>query len=116
VATIDSPASCFWEEFSFIVSATGPTTSLRLIGNIDGNEGTFLDRVSVVPLGQSCPGDLDGDHVVGQSDLGILLAAYARCNCESGYSAVAGYLAAADPCVTQGDLGVLLANYGVSCP
>lgn len=62
-----------------------------------------------------CPGDLDGDGQVGQSDLGILLASYGLCPGQPGYSSAAGGLAG-DPCVTQADLGVLLANYGMTCP
>lgn len=62
-----------------------------------------------------CPGDLDGDGKVGQSDLGILLASYGLCPGQPGYSSAAGGLAG-DPCVTQADLGVLLANYGMTCP
>jgi hypothetical protein len=63
-----------------------------------------------------CTGDLDQDWSVGQSDLGMLLAAYGSCPGDPIYSAPAGQLFPADPCVTQSDLGVLLARYGAVCP
>jgi hypothetical protein len=62
----------------------------------------------------ACPGDLDADGDVDQSDLGTLLAAYGTCPGDPNYSAPAGLLAG-DPCVTQSDLGVLLANYATEC-
>jgi len=59
----------------------------------------------------ACTGDLNGDGVTGQSDLGILLAAYGTCPGDALYNEFAGLLAD-DPCVTQADLGVVLAFYG----
>ncbi len=56
---------------------------------------------------QPCPGDLDCDRVVGQSDLGILLSAWQStskgdldCNGETN----------------QADLGILLTHWGEGCP
>lgn len=69
----------------------------------------------VEPPKQACPADLDGDGLIGQGDLGILLAAFGACPGEPGYHAGAGALGG-DPCVTQADLGVLLASYGTACP
>lgn len=63
-----------------------------------------------------CVGDLDGDGVVGQSDLGLLLGAYGKCPGDPGYVAAAGLLAPANPCVDQADLGLLLGEYGKVCP
>ena len=60
-------------------------------------------------------GDLDGDLVVGQSDLGILLSAFGSCPGDEFHNTAAGALAG-DACVTQGDLGVLLSAFGTSCP
>jgi glucose/arabinose dehydrogenase len=53
------------------------------------------------------PGDLDGDGCVGQSDLGILLAAF--------NNTPAGDLDE-DGDTDQSDLGILLANFGAGCP
>ncbi len=55
----------------------------------------------------ACPGDLNGDLVVDQSDLGILLAAY---DVDDGGD-VDG-----DGDTDQADLGALLANYEEVCP
>jgi len=54
-----------------------------------------------------CPGDLNGDRVVNQADLGILLAAWE--------STVEGDLNC-DGVADQPDLGILLANWGNVCP
>ncbi|MCK4872198.1 MAG: hypothetical protein KAS72_05700 [Phycisphaerales bacterium] len=53
-----------------------------------------------------CPGDLSGDGVVDQTDLGILLAFY-------GWST--GGDLDSDGDTDQSDLGILLANYGTIC-
>lgn len=57
-----------------------------------------------------CVGDLDGDKATGQSDLGVLLAAYDTCEGDPGYNAAADINK--DKCVNQADLGILLADYG----
>jgi WD40 repeat protein len=54
-----------------------------------------------------CPGDLDDDGVVGQADLGILLAAF---GVDDG-----GDLDG-DSDTDQADLGILLAHWGEDCP
>jgi thiol-disulfide isomerase/thioredoxin len=56
--------------------------------------------------GTDCPGDLDGDGDVDQSDLGILLASY---DVDDG-----GDLNG-DGETNQQDLGILLANYELPC-
>lgn len=61
-----------------------------------------------------CPADIDGDGVVGQADLGILLASYGSYPGDPGYVAAAGALGG-DACADQSDLGVLLAVYGSAC-
>ncbi len=72
--------------------------------------GDFVDRARAVEfiLGEEpdCPGDLDGDLDVDQSDLGLLLASY---DLDDGGD-VDG-----DGDTDQSDLGVLLANYGTDC-
>ncbi len=71
------------------------------------DDNVIWDNVSVT-LGSviDCPGDLDGDLHVGQSDLGILLASYGL---------DAGGDVDGDGDTDQSDLGVLLANYGTDC-
>ncbi len=58
---------------------------------------------------QDKPGDVDGDGHVGQSDLGLLLAAYDTCEGDPFYNPDADFNG--DNCVGQSDLGILLANY-----
>lgn len=60
-----------------------------------------------------CPGDADGDGAVGQSDLGLLLAAYGTVKGDPGYSAAADQDFDGD--VDQADLGILLAEFGSKC-
>ncbi|HMQ16074.1 MAG TPA: hypothetical protein PKC49_08885 [Phycisphaerae bacterium] len=57
-----------------------------------------------------CLGDLDGNHAIGQSDLGILLADY---GCDGGPGCPGD--ADHDGDTDQSDLGLLLARYGLSC-
>lgn len=57
-------------------------------------------------------GDLNGDCVVGQADLAILLADY---GCQSGDGTCSGDVDG-DGRTTQADLAILLANYGQTCP
>jgi thiol-disulfide isomerase/thioredoxin len=56
--------------------------------------------------GTDCPGDVDGDGDVDQSDLGLLLAAYEI----DGGGDLDG-----DGDTDQSDLGILLANYEIPC-
>lgn len=66
----------------------------------------------------ACLGDLNGDKVVGQEDLGILLATYGLCEGQPGYNPIANI--APNPggpqCIDQADLGTLLSVYGNVCP
>ncbi|MCK4872102.1 MAG: hypothetical protein KAS72_05210 [Phycisphaerales bacterium] len=73
---------------------------------IDRVDGTQFAMLPLPPLPPECPGDLDGDLIVGQSDLGILLAAYEL----SGVGDIDG-----DGDTDQSDLGILLANYNQPC-
>ena len=59
-----------------------------------------------------CPGDLDGDGFVGQSDLGILLSDF---GCTDGVGNCPGDIDG-DGDTDQGDLGALLSAFGQSCP
>jgi hypothetical protein len=62
-----------------------------------------------IELGGDVPGDVNGDGVVDQSDLGLLLAAYNFCDGDANWNADADL--DGDGCVGQTDLGILLANY-----
>jgi hypothetical protein len=55
-------------------------------------------------------GDFDGDGMVTQADLGILLAAFDNCPCPNCPGDANG-----DGVVDQQDLGILLANFGQEC-
>ena len=59
-----------------------------------------------------CPGDLSGDSVVNQADLGILLADF---GCAAGVGNCPGDVNG-DGSTDQADLGILLANFGNRCP
>lgn len=61
-----------------------------------------------------CPGDLDKNWIVDQSDLAWLLAYWGKCNGDPGYKPE--FDLDGSGCIDQGDLGVLLANYGNICP
>lgn len=60
------------------------------------------------------PGDITADGVVGQADVGALLAAYGTCIGDPAYNIFADLDASG--CVGQSDLGLLNAAYGSSCP
>jgi len=56
---------------------------------------------------QPCPGDMDGDRDVDQSDLGILLSLWGatdRCDLDC------------DGDIDEADLGILLGHWGAGCP
>jgi len=55
---------------------------------------------------QPCPGDLDGDQDVDQSDLGLLLSCWGR---DCGDLDCSGH-------TNQADVGILLAHWGEGCP
>ncbi len=86
------------------------TVVLRYVVDMPESDAFALDFVqfSVSEAG-SCPEDLDGDGVVGQSDLGILLSDY---GCV-GADCIADIDGDGD--TDQGDLGALLAVYGRDC-
>lgn len=81
--------------------------------------GPLMPTQGVAPLdmavwaAQSCPGDVDGNQLVDQADLGALLSSYDSCRGDAGFIPAADLNH--DCCVTQQDLGVLLASYGQTC-
>lgn len=68
---------------------------------------TYFDDVY---FAQACPGDLDGDNAVGQSDLGVLLA-----NFGASPAALSDGDFDGDRDVDQSDLGFLLSRFGTVC-
>jgi DNA-binding beta-propeller fold protein YncE len=69
--------------------------------------------LTFVSTGAPCPGDLDGDGEIGQSDLGVLLGDF---GCESGGSGDCDGDIDGDGDTDQADLGVLLSRFGGPCP
>ena len=82
----------------------------QLTFNNSGTRGAIAspvpDGVVLISVAVDCPGDLDGDNDVDQSDLGILLSSY---NIDDGGD-IDG-----DGDTDQSDLGILLANYNTNC-
>lgn len=66
-----------------------------------------IDNPSVTYTTPPCPEDLDGDGVVGQGDLGLLLASFGF----DGGGDIDG-----DGDTDQADLGALLGAFGLPCP
>jgi hypothetical protein len=57
-----------------------------------------------------CPGDVDGNGIIDQSDLGVVLSNWGCCppsECEGDLDG--------DGCTGQSDLGLLLSGFGVEC-
>lgn len=67
-----------------------------------------------IPDECECVGDVDGDLTIGQSDLGVLLAAYGSAAGEPAYDRWADLDDSG--AIDQADLGILLAAYGTACP
>lgn len=89
------------------------TTAVRFfaggttLGNLIAADNLRIEAVSV-----PCPGDLDGDGDVDQSDLGILLSDY---GCVSPPEPDCPGDADGDGDTDQSDLGILLGAYGAVC-
>ncbi len=83
-----------------LLSPSGTTTAAN-------TGGALLDFSFEIPLDfADCPGDLNGDGLRNQSDLGLLLAAYGQDD---------GGDIDGDGDTDQADLGALLAVYNVPC-
>jgi len=97
----------------------GDRPSYVTLGDLDGDgaldgvvTNAFSDDVSVLLGEQGEAADLDGDGVVGSSDLGILLAAWGTPGTRSGVRGVGGADLDGDGVVGSSDLGILLAAWG----
>lgn len=116
-----------WNKDSFrLADFVTPTNNVRLRFSVADNPNnsiceSALDDVTVAVKECNSPpliGDINGDGVVGQEDLGILLAAFNTCEGDPNYNPAANIAPGPSPqCIDQSDLGVLLANYGkTGCP
>jgi hypothetical protein len=65
---------------------------------------------AVLTVQSHCPGDITGDGVTDQSDLGILLALWGMCEGDPYYDPAADLNG--DGCINHADLGILLSDWG----
>lgn len=105
-------------ELTYTVVPSGTQTRIGIDRDLDG----FFDRdeldacadpadATSTPGNSSLPGDLDGDHTVGLSDLATLLSRFG-----SGAATPAEGDLDGDQDVDIGDLALLLSVYGTTCP
>ncbi|MFO0840129.1 MAG: agmatine deiminase family protein [Phycisphaerae bacterium] len=72
-----------------------------------GNVGSDMSATNITITGTPCPGDLNADRAVDESDLGILLTGWQQ----DGRGDTDG-----DDDTDEADLGTLLANWQATCP
>ncbi len=72
-----------------------------------GNSGSDASAANLTITGTPCPGDFNGDRLVNESDLGVLLTGWLA----DGRGDTDG-----DNDSDESDLGTLLANWQVACP
>ncbi|MCK4871317.1 MAG: FG-GAP repeat protein [Phycisphaerales bacterium] len=93
------------DRFGISVAISGTTA---IVGaNLDDDNGDNSGSAYLFDTTSPCPGDLDGDRIIDQRDLGILLAYYGwgdGGDCDG------------DGDTDQADLGILLAVYDTPCP
>ncbi|MCK4873035.1 MAG: hypothetical protein KAS72_09950 [Phycisphaerales bacterium] len=87
--------------------ASGTTLTITGTSTANHTDGDLHAFDFEIQVGNDCPGDFDGDGYRGQSDLGILLAAYLI---------DAGGDMDGDGDTDQADLGAFLAVYDTPCP
>ena len=105
---VDAADVCF-TDFTGAFAVYAPSATLGLMGAPGGFPGTG-DNLDALEI--PCPGDLNGDGIVGLSDLAILLSNY-------GMAAGATYANGdidGDGDVDLSDLAALLSVYGILCP
>ncbi len=82
-------------------------TQTGLAGPLLGRLPFATSSIAALPQAAACPGDLNGDRSVNESDLGLLLQSW-----QSG----PGGDADGDGDTDESDLGILLQNWQVTCP
>lgn len=111
-----------WETVTFRVSNyVTPTANVRVRFSTTDNPNNSVTEAGIdnfevrsYDCDSPCPGDIDGDGVIGQSDLGILLGSFGHCAGDPEYDPAADL--DGDNCVGQTDLGVVLGVFGQACP
>lgn len=63
---------------SYIVPCTAGSTFLIRVGSDDGSEGDGTVLVNCIPGSDPCPGDCNGDEIIGVDDVLAMIAAYGQ--------------------------------------
>jgi hypothetical protein len=112
-----------WQTVSFLASDYLPPTAtmrVRFTANDTPNNSITeagIDNFEIRMFecdATPCLGDIDGDGVIGQGDLGVLLGAFGSCEGDAEFDPLADL--DGDGCLGQGDLGTLLGVFGDTCP
>ncbi|MFG0252238.1 MAG: hypothetical protein ACF8NJ_05120 [Phycisphaerales bacterium JB038] len=114
VLTVDDVCP-FYEQLGNSLGDPGynAKADINLDDTVDATDAGFF-RLLCERAGIDLPtADIDNDGVVGQSDLGLVLAAYGSGTGDPGYNPIADLDTDGD--VDQADLGILLAQYGQGC-
>ncbi len=90
------------------LAAAGQVLYIRVGSVREGVQGDGTLTIVLDPLEEPCPGDLDGDRVVGGGDIGLLLADWGK---NPGSDADLD----GDDFVNGSDIGLLLSYWGI-CP
>ena len=77
---------------------------------VTGDYCSVTSEPAVLTVQSACPGDITGDGVTDQSDLGILLALWGVCEGDPNYDPAADLNG--DGCINHPDLGILLTDWG----
>lgn len=104
----------FGHTFPFVATLTpGRTYTLRAQAHGESlfNDATFSSAIVTMTI-LTCAGDVDGDEVIGVTDLGPLLANFGT---EQGAGLIDGDVDG-DGDVDVNDLGLLLSLFGTTCP
>ncbi|MBL0928334.1 MAG: esterase-like activity of phytase family protein [Phycisphaerales bacterium] len=98
--------------------ALGPrlaSGNFSLLGIVDNGDGLSQNTLVAFELaGPVCPGDIDGNHTVGASDLSALLSAFGTAAGQAGFSPAADL--DGNGAVGAADLSTLLSNFALTCP
>jgi subtilisin-like proprotein convertase family protein len=79
-----------------------------------GDLATWIDYRLILHGTPVCPGDLNGDGVIGLGDLAALLMVYGTCEGDAAFDPAADFNNTS--CIDLADLAYLLSVYGESCP